>query len=365
MESTEDKSKTGGGIESMARIKVIGTGGGGCNAVDRMCRDRIRGIDFIAVNTDAQSLARSQAPIKFQIGPKLTRGLGVGGNHALGTKAAEESRSELVQALKGADMVFITAGMGGGTGTGSAHIIAEIAKDEGALTVGIVTKPFAFEGSRRMAAAEEGLNNLKKKLDTLIVIPNDRLLGLCGKDVSLENAFRMADDVLFQGIEGISQLITVPGHINLDFADIKAIMTDAGTALMAIGRGTGENRAVDAAKAVISSPLLDVSIDGAKKVLFNVTGGKDLTLFEVGEAAKIIRQAADPDAQIIFGVVNDQKIEMEVRITLIATGVYSHEARTAPAMKGRKAIQDLIPLMFDDQGDTQVPPFLRKAYPVA
>src|SRR3990172_3911815 len=288
-------------VESFAQIKVIGVGGGGCNAVNRMIQEKIRGVQFIAINTDAQALVRCDAPLKIRIGDRLTKGLGVGGDPNKGMKTAEDSREDLLEAIQGSDMVFITAGMGGGTGTGAAPVIAEIARDSGALTIGVVTKPFTFEGMRRRMIAHEGLARLKEKVDTLIVIPNDRLLSICDKKSVMRDAFRVADDVLLQGIQGISELITTPGEVNLDFNDVRAVMSSACPALMAIGRGTGEQRAVDAAKNAIASPLLDVSIDGAKGVLYNITGGPDLTLFEVNEAADVIAKAVSPEADIFFG----------------------------------------------------------------
>ncbi len=293
----------GGDYENLAnghaQIKVIGAGGGGSNAVDRMIQMGVQGVEFIGVNTDAQALIHSRAPIRIQIGDKLTKGLGSGGNPMIGQKAAEESTEEIYDVLKGADMVFITAGMGGGTGTGAAPVIANIAQDLGALTVGVVTRPFTFEGAHRRKVAEQGIEQLKPAVDTLIVIPNDRLLQITSRNTSMLEAFRMADDVLRQGIQGISDLILMPGLINLDFADVKAIMSHAGSALMAIGRGTGDDRMIQAANMAISSPLLELSIDGAKGVLFNVSGGEDLGIQEVYEAADIISKAADPDAQII------------------------------------------------------------------
>ncbi|WP_152541253.1 cell division protein FtsZ [Kallotenue papyrolyticum] len=303
-----------------AVIKVVGAGGGGSNAVDRMIEMGVQGVDFITVNTDAQALAHSKAPTRIQIGDKLTKGLGSGGNPVIGQKSAEETTEAIEEELKGADMVFITAGMGGGTGTGSSPVIASIAQELGALTVAVVTKPFTFEGAHRRKVAEQGIEQLKPVVDTLIVIPNDRLLQLATRNTSMLEAFRMADDVLRQGIQGISDLITMPGLINLDFADVKAIMTQAGSALMAIGRGAGDSRMVDAANMAISSPLLEMSIDGAKGVLFNVTGGEDLGIQELNEAAEIIARAADPDANIIFGATIDPTMRDEVKITLIATG---------------------------------------------
>jgi cell division protein FtsZ len=309
-----------GDVENFAQIKVIGVGGGGSNAVNRMIRAEVKGVEFIAVNTDAQALLHSDAPTRIRIGDKLTKGLGSGGNPAVGGKAAEESSDELFDVLRGADMVFITAGMGGGTGTGAAPVIAQIAREAGALTVGVVTRPFTFEGSRRRLSAEEGINNLKQHVDTVITIPNDRLLQVADKKTSMLEAFRMADDVLRQGIQGIADLITEHGMINLDFADVKSIMSDAGSALMAIGRGSGDNRCIDAARMAIESPLLEISIDGAKGVLFNITGGEDLGILEVYEAAEIIQQAADPEANIIFGAVIDPQLGKDVKLTLIATG---------------------------------------------
>lgn len=307
-------------VEGFAKIKVIGVGGGGNNAVNRMIECGVRGIEFIAVNTDRQALYSSRAEQKLQIGEKLTKGLGAGANPEIGMKAAEENRNEITEALKGADMVFITAGMGGGTGTGAAPIIAEVAKDLGILTVGVVTKPFTFEGRKRQMHAEKGIEELKQRVDTLVTIPNDRLLQVAEKKTTMVQAFAMADEVLKQGIQGISDLIAVPNLINLDFADVKTIMYDRGIAHMGIGRATGENRAVEAAKQAIKSPLLETSIDGAKAVLLNITGGDDLGLFEVNEAADLIRQAVDEDVIIIFGAGIDSNMKDEVSITVIATG---------------------------------------------
>jgi cell division protein FtsZ len=307
-------------IETFARIKVIGVGGGGQNAVNRMIEEGIEGVEFIATNTDAQALTLSKAPTRVRLGDKLTRGLGAGGDPEIGRKAAEESADELYSVLKGADMVFVTAGMGGGTGTGAAPIVAQVAKECGALTIGVVTRPFTFEGGRRSQAGEMGVSKLKEHAHTLISIPNDRLLQLADKKSSLQDAFRMADDVLRQGIQGISELITVPGLINLDFADVRTIMSEGGAALMAVGRGSGEERAKMAAEAAISSQLLDITIDGARGVLFNVTGGPNLTLFEVNAAAAIIRETAHPDVNLIFGAVIDPDMGDEIRVTVIATG---------------------------------------------
>ena len=307
-------------IENFALIKVVGVGGGGSNAVNRMIRAELMGVEFIAVNTDAQALLLSDAPHKLRIGDKITRGLGAGADPSIGRKCAEDDSEKLYEALKEADMIFITAGMGGGTGTGAAPIIAEIAKDIGALTVAVVTKPFGFEGAKRRLLAEQGIQELVDKVDTLITIPNDRLLQVVEKKTSMVDAFRIVDDVLRQGVQGISDLITVPGLINLDFADVKTIMTNAGSALMGIGHGAGESRAADAARQAIMSPLLEQSIDGARGVLFTITGGPDLTLFEVNEAAEIIHAAADPEANIIFGAVIDERMGSDVKISVIATG---------------------------------------------
>ncbi len=346
-------------FEGFATIKVIGVGGGGCNAVERMIQEKMRGIEFLSINTDAQALSRCQSPTRIRIGDKLTKGLGVGGDPSKGAAAADESRSELQDALRDADMVFITAGLGGGTGTGAAPVVAEIAKQAGALTIGVVSKPFTFEGTRRRLAAEEGLERLENAVDTLIVIPNDRLLGLCDKKISLEAAFRTADDVLRQGIQGISELITIPGQINLDFADVRTVMEGAGPAIMAIGRGVGEARAVEAAQAAIASPLLDVSIEGARGVLFNVTGGSDLTLFEVQEAAEIIAAAVDPDANIIFGTVIDPRLENEVKITVIATG-FDRSEQLGYVVPAQNAEPNTTGRLFEDQTELDVPPFLRR-----
>jgi len=313
--------------ETFARIKVIGVGGAGCNAVNRMIKEGIQGIEFIAVNTDGQALLQSNASTRVRIGNKSTRGLGAGGIPETGRKAAEESAEELYAVLKGSDMVFVTAGMGGGTGTGAAPIISTIAKEANALTIGVVTRPFTFEGSKRMQVAETGINNLKKIADTLIVIPNDRLLQIVDKRASLQDAFRVADDVLRQGIQGISELITVPGLINLDFADVRTIMSEGGAALMAVGHASGEDRARKAAEMAISSDLLDITIDGAHGILFNVTGGENLTLFEVNQAAAIIKETAHPDVNLIFGAVIDPALSDEIHLTVIATGFDSSSMR--------------------------------------
>ncbi len=307
-------------LESFAKIKVVGVGGGGCNAVDRMISEGLQGVEFVAINTDAQALMLSKAPTRVRVGEKLTRGLGSGGDPETGRKACEETAEDVYEVLKGSDMVFITAGMGGGTGTGGAPIIAQVAKEVGALTIGVVTRPFTFEGSRRIQAAEAGIAKLKEQADTLIVIPNDRLLQIVDKRATMQQAFRMADDVLRQGVQGISELITVPGLINLDFADVRTIMSEGGAALMAVGVGKGEDGARIAAEAAISSQLLDITIDGARGILFNVTGGPELTLFEVNQAAAIIKETAHPDVNLIFGAVIDPNMKDEVRITVIATG---------------------------------------------
>jgi len=305
----------------LAVIKVVGVGGGGTNAVNRMVDAGLRGVEFVACNTDAQALAMCDADIKLNIGHQLTKGLGAGANPDVGHGAAAESRDDIKEALKGADMVFVTAGEGGGTGTGAAPVIAEIAKNEiGALTVGVVTRPFSFEGAQRSRQAQEGIQRLRENVDTLIVIPNEKLLAIVERRTTILDAFREADNVLRQGVQGITDLITIPGLINLDFADVKTIMTNAGSALMGIGHGTGETRAADAARQAIMSPLLEQSIDGARGVLFTITGGPDLTLFEVNEAAEIIHAAADPEANIIFGAVIDERMQNDVKISVIATG---------------------------------------------
>lgn len=307
-------------VEQIAQIKVVGVGGGGSNAVNRMIEGGVQGVEFIAVNTDAQALNRSKAPTRVQIGEKLTRGLGAGAKPEIGKKAAEESREQIENVLKGADMVFVTAGMGGGTGTGAAPEIAAIARELGSLTVGVVTRPFTFEGKKRATQAEQGVEALKENVDTLIVIPNDRLLEIVDKNTPMLEAFREADNVLRQGVQGISDLIAVPGLINLDFADVKTIMTERGSALMGIGTATGENRAAEAAKKAICSPLLETSINGARGVLMNITGGTNLSLYEVNEAADIVQQASDPDVNMIFGAVINEDLKDEILVTVIATG---------------------------------------------
>ena len=332
---TNNPADSGITPETLAKIKVVGVGGGGNNAVNRMITSGLRGVDFIAVNTDAQALILSKAQNRIQIGEKLTKGLGAGANPEIGQKAAEESRELLVEQFKGADMVFVTAGMGGGTGTGAAPIVAECAREAGALTVGVVTKPFSFEGKRRMNQADNGIVNLKERVDTLITIPNDRLLQVIDRRTSMLDAFRIADDVLRQGVQGISDLISVPGLINADFADVKTIMSNAGSALMGIGTAKGDNGAVAAAEAAIKSPLLEASIEGARGVLFNITGGKDLSLFDVTEASNIITEAVDPEANIIFGAVIDDNLDDEIRVTVIATGFNGKN----PALTGQSSIQ--------------------------
>ncbi len=363
--------------ESFARIKVVGVGGGGCNAVNRMIEEGVQGIEFLAVNTDAQALMLSKAQLRVRVGDKLTRGLGSGGDPDVGQKAAEESAEELYEVLKGTDMVFITAGIGGGTGTGASPIVAQIAREVGALTIGVVTRPFTFEGAKRVQNAEAGISKLKEQVDTLIVIPNDRLLQIVDKRASLQEAFSIADDVLRQGIQGISELITVPGLINLDFADVRTIMSEGGAALMAVGSATGEDRARKAAEQAISSELLDITIDGARGILFNVTGGSDLTLYEVNEAAAIIKETAHPDVNLIFGAVIDPEMGEAMRITVIATGferafmprrfleqpqagaVRMPQARPTESVSVGAEIRQEQPPAFNTE-DLDIPTFLRK-----
>jgi len=370
-------------VENFAQIKVLGIGGGGSNAVNRMIEAGIQGIEFIAINTDAQALMLSDAPSRIRIGEKLTKGLGSGSDPEIGRKAAEESSDDIYEVLQDADMVFLTAGMGGGTGTGASSVIAQIARELGTLTIGVVTRPFSFEGTQRQRTATEGIEQLKEHVDTLIVIPNDRLLEVADKRASLQDAFSIADDVLRQGIQGISELITVPGLINLDFADVRTIMSEGGAALMAVGRAQGEDRAIKAAQAAISSALLDVTIDGARGILFNVRGGQDLSLFEVNEAAEIIRQTAHPDVNIIFGAVIDEQMNDEIQITVIATGFEGQGAprrsAAAPvaAVASRRAVrtQDAAPAPAQTQTETaefpvrvfdpdnvDIPTFMRKHY---
>lgn len=345
-------------VKTFACIKVFGIGGAGTNAVNRMIGAGLKGVDFWGVNTDLQALSVSLADNKLQIGAKLTRGLGAGSNPEVGQKAAEESVEEIKAAISGADMVFVTAGMGGGTGTGASPFIAEIAREMGVLTVGVVTKPFRFEGPIRTTQAENGVAMLKEKVDALIVIPNDKLLQVVEKRTSIIEAFKMADDVLRQGVKGISDLITVPGLINLDFADVRTIMSDTGSAMMGIGVGSGENRAIEAAEQAISSPLLEETITGAKGVIFNVTGGSDLTLYEVNDAAEVIYNAADPDANIIFGAVIDEKLQGEVMITVIATGFKPQERATLePTDLIRRSRPEIISQQQKDL--IELPPFIR------
>lgn len=320
-------------IQTFARIKVCGVGGGGTAAVERMIKSKVQGIEFVAINTDAQSLHHSHAGAKVHIGQNLTRGLGAGADPDIGRKAAEESEAEIIKMLRGSDMVFITAGMGGGTGTGAAPLIAAAARSAGALVIGIVTKPFSFEGERRMASAERGIEELKGNVDTLITIPNDKLLEMIDRKTSLLDAFKVVDDVLQQGVQGVSDLITVHGLINLDFADVKSIMQDAGSALMGIGRAKGENRAVEAAKQAIDSPLLEVSVDGAKGVLFNITGGRNMSMHEIDEAAKVITEAVDPSANIIFGAVLDEAMDDDIKITVVATGFDGEKRAQRPIFR--------------------------------
>lgn len=350
------------GANYLAVIKVLGVGGGGTNAVNRMIEAGLKGVEFIAVNTDAQALLMSDADYKVHIGSDLTKGLGAGADPEIGYQSAEESRDEIKEALKGADMVFITAGKGGGTGTGAAPVIAEVAKELGALTVGVVTRPFSFEGRKRSLQADEGINKLKDKVDTLIIIPNDRLLQVADKKTSILDAFRVADDVLRQGVQGITDLITVPGLINLDFADIRTIMANAGSALMGIGVASGENRASDAAKAAISSPLLEASIEGAQGVLLNISGGSDLGLFEVNEAAEIIANAAHPEANIIFGAVIDDSLGDEARVTVIATG-FDQRRRQQEKMDFTSQVSsesvEEAPI-FQTEDDYEIPAFLKR-----
>ena len=340
------------------KIKVIGLGGGGCNAVSRMVRQDIQGVEFIAMNTDAQALAVTEAPIRVQLGDKLVRGLGVGGDHIICQKAAEESRDEIRDLVSGADMVFVSAGMGGGSGTGAAPVVADIASQSGALTIAVVTRPFSFEGTHRAQVANEGIANLLDQVvDTLIIIPNDRLLELCDPKTGVDEAFKMADDVLSHGVQAIAQVITVPGMINLDFADVRAVMKDAGPAWMSIGKASGQNRAVDAAKEALASPLLDVSVAGSRGVLFNVVGSDTLSLMEVNEAAEVIKAAVDPEANIIFGVVHDPEMDKEIKITLIATG-FATKNEVPGSTKDDEISEFLKEWKSEDQLD--LPAFLRR-----
>lgn len=341
-------------FETFARIKVVGAGGSGNNALARMIEARIHGVEFIAVNTDAQALHNTNAPTKIHIGKSLTKGLGAGMNPDVGKQAAIDTKEEISTALKGADMVFITAGLGGGTGTGAAPIVAEIAREMGALTVGVVTKPFSFEGAQRMRIAEEGWHLLREKVDALITIPNDRLLSIIDRKTPLLESFAIVDDVLRQGVQGISDLITIPGIINVDFADVKAVMSNSGSALMGIGRASGEDRAIEAAKTAINSPLLEVAIDGAKGVLFNVSGGTDLAMAEINEAARIITEHIDPDAKVIFGAVLDDKLKKgEIKITVVATGF-----NNGHAVQPRPAVIQQRPNLFDNSADPRKNPVI-------
>ena len=346
-------------MSDFANIKVIGVGGGGNNAVNRMVDNQIKGVQFLAVNTENQVLELSKADVTIQIGEKVTKGLGAGANPQIGEEAAQESREEIIKALEGADMVFVTAGMGGGTGTGAAPIVAECAKEIGALTVGVVTKPFAFEGKRRRAQAEKGIEFLTQKVDTIIVIPNDKLLQVVDKKCSVSDAFSKADEVLRQGIKGISDLIQIPGLINLDFADVKTIMTNQGEALMGIGEGTGENRAADAAKMAINSPLLETAIDGAKGILLNISGSSDLGIFEVNEAAQIISDAADPDANIIFGSVIDESLGDKVQVTVVATG-FGNNAKSVPEFGKTTTTSRPASTTTTNSGIPDIPVFMKR-----
>ena len=348
--------------QQFANIRVIGVGGGGNNAINRMIEAGLKGVEFIAVNTDAQSLYLSKAEKKIQVGEKLTKGLGAGADPDIGKKAAEETADEIKRALQGADMVFVTAGMGGGTGTGGAPVIARISREVGALTVGVVTRPFSFEGRKRNQQADIGIQGLREEVDSLITIPNDRLLQVVDKHTGFNDAFKIADDILRQGVQGISDLIAVPGVINCDFADVQTIMQNTGSALMGIGTASGESRAAEAARMAISSPLLETSIEGAKGVLFNISGGNNLTLFEINEAAEIIHQAADLEANIIFGANIDDSLDDEVRVTVIATGFAS--SRTQQLSESNTQTQQRrgmdTPPSFMDKGDLDIPPFLRR-----
>ena len=354
-------------LDGTATIKVIGVGGAGNNAVNRMIEAGVKGVEFISVNTDRQALQKSKAGTKIQIGEKVTRGLGAGANPDVGAQSAEENKAEIAETLRGADMVFVTAGMGGGTGTGAAPIVAQAAKEMGILTIGVVTKPFTFEGKKRLSQAERGIESLKGKVDSLVVIPNDKLLQIIDRKTSINEAFRMADDVLRQGVQGISDLIAVTGTVNLDFADVKTIMLNTGMAHMGVGRASGENRAEDAAKQAVQSPLLETSIEGARGVIINITGGEDLGLHEVNTAAELVQRSVDPEANIIFGTVTDPEMGDEVQITVIATGFEKPEARMASAVdsyinKSWEKKTSSIPAsdVNSAQGDLDIPAFLRK-----
>ncbi len=355
------------GGDSLADLKVVGIGGGGSNAVDRMIDEHVQGVEFIAVNTDAQALVRSSAPTRIRVGDKATRGLGSGGQPSLGQKAAEESLDEIREAVEGADMVFIAAGMGGGTGTGGAPVVADIARETGALTVGVVTRPFDFEGSTRARYAEEGIRNLQERVDTLVMIPNQQLLSVADPKMSVTEAFALADDVLRQGIQGVSDLITQPGLINLDFNDVRAVMTESGTALMAIGEAQGEDRATEAIQQALNSPLLNVSVDGARGVLLNFTGGPDMTLHEVNEAADVVAKAAEPNANIIFGTVIDEAMEGRLQVTVIATGFQTGAAEARPTRR-RSSRLSSSPVVREldfssrsrESSEVEIPAFLRR-----
>ena len=369
MEYNDDNNITM--MDGTATIKVIGVGGAGNNAVNRMLELGIKGVDFIAVNTDRQALQTSKASTKIQIGEKITRGLGAGANPDIGAQSAEESKSEVAEILRGADMVFVTAGMGGGTGTGAAPVVAQAAKEMGILTIGVVTKPFTFEGKKRLSQAERGIESLKGKVDTLVVIPNDKLLQIIDRKTSIIEAFKMADDVLRQGVQGISDLIAIPGLVNLDFADVKTIMLNTGMAHMGVGHASGENRAEDAAKEAIQSPLLETSIEGARGVIINITGGEDLGLHEVNTAAELVQRSVDPEANIIFGTVTDPTMKDEIQITVIATGFEKPETISSIGVDKivsktwDKKINSVgsIPAsseMSSSQNDLDIPSFLRK-----
>ncbi len=368
MEYNNDENNNVTMMDGTATIKVIGVGGAGNNAVNRMIEAEIKGVDFISVNTDRQALQISKAKTKIQIGEKITRGLGAGANPDIGAQAAEESKSEVAEVLRGADMVFVTAGMGGGTGTGAAPVVAQAAKEMGILTIGVVTKPFTFEGKKRLSQAERGIESLKGKVDTLVVIPNDKLLQIVDRKTSIIEAFKMADDVLRQGVQGISDLIAIPGLVNLDFADVKTIMLNQGMAHMGVGRASGENRAEDAAKEAIQSPLLETSIEGAKGVIINITGGDNLGLHEVNTAAELVQRSVDPEANIIFGTVTDESMGDDIQITVIATGFEKNEPISSIGVdnivsKTWEKKVNSIPASSEtnsSQNDLDIPAFLRK-----
>jgi cell division protein FtsZ len=348
-------------MQQFADIKVIGVGGGGNNAINRMIEAGLKGVEFISVNTDSQALFLSKAEKKIQVGEKLTKGLGAGADPEIGMKAAQENEDDILRALQGADMVFVTAGMGGGTGTGGAPVIARLAKQVGALTVGVVTKPFSFEGRKRNQQAETGIQELKNEVDSLITIPNDRLLQVVDKNTAFNDAFRIADDILRQGVQGISDLIAVPGVINCDFADVKTVMKNTGSALMGIGRAKGDNRAAEAARMAVSSPLLETSIEGARGVLFNISGGSNLTLFEINEAAEIIHQSADVEANIIFGANINDVLEDEVMVTVIATGFDAKKpVLSEPVLRSSRPVVESSQSILD-KNDLEIPPFLRRS----